>query len=224
MLKRRPEPVELMDERAQALAYANADFSEANNLFVDLFNALLDHPARGRLLDLGCGPADIPLALLQQHSGLEADALDGAEAMLEMARAHLSGKPELAGRIRLLCEQIPCPLLRAGVYSGVISNSLLHHLADPQAMWQTVSHCAAPGSSVLIMDLLRPASEETVDALVRTHAHDAPPVLKRDFRNSLCAAYTVDEVRTQLQQTALTHLRAEQVSDRHLAVSGRMPG
>ena len=52
-----------MDDTEQALAYARADFSEANALFVDLLLLLSGGELNGRLLDLGCGPADIPLAL-----------------------------------------------------------------------------------------------------------------------------------------------------------------
>ena len=57
-MKRRPEP-ELMDSEAQTLAYAEADFDEANSLFTksftDFFTGL---PATGRMTDLGCGPGD----------------------------------------------------------------------------------------------------------------------------------------------------------------------
>ncbi|MBA1329736.1 hypothetical protein QQ73_00455, partial [Candidatus Endoriftia persephone str. Guaymas] len=60
-MKRIPEPVELMDEKAQAKAYAEADFREPNQLFLDRLLALMGDRAPNHALDLGCGPADITL-------------------------------------------------------------------------------------------------------------------------------------------------------------------
>jgi len=50
-----------------------------------------------------------------------------------------------------------------------------------------------------------------------------PEVLKRDFFHSLCAAFTLAEVQAQLREAGLGDLRCEMVSDRHWAVSGKLP-
>lgn len=42
------------------------------------------------------------------------------------------------------------------------------------------------------------------------------------FFNSLLAAFRMDEIRAQLAESGLAHLRVEQVSDRHVAVWGRV--
>ncbi len=223
-MQRIPEPEELMDDVAQARAYASADFSEANTLFVGLVEQAPAAALRGRLLDLGCGPAEIPLTLARRHPELEIDAVDGAPAMLELARGALDSDAEAADRVRLLCEILPCERLPRRAYGLVASNSLLHHLADPAVMWQTVAQCARPNAYVAVMDLARPASEIAVDALVETYALGEPEVLRRDFRNSLFAAYTPAEVEAQLQAAGLEGLTVSMVSDRHLAVTGQLPG
>jgi SAM-dependent methyltransferase len=223
MLQRIPEPEELMDEPEQALAYARADFSEPNQAFVGIVEREAGAVLRGRLLDLGCGPADIPIALATRHPGLSVDALDGARSMLDLAARRLADAPDVAGRVHLVCSHLPCAGLVANGYGFVVSNSLLHHLADPGVMWETVRHAGAPGGRVVVMDLARPGSEQAVDALVEAHAGDAPEVLRRDFRNSLFAAYTVGEVEAQLQSAGLEGLAVAMVSDRHLAVTGRLP-
>lgn len=222
-MQRTPEPDELMDDMEQALAYARADFSEANGLFVDLLEGAAGGELNGRLLDLGCGPADIPLALARRHPALRIDAVDGAPAMLDLARQNIDADTAVGGRIQLMCEYLPCPDLPAHGYQTVASNSLLHHLADPAVMWQTVALCGAPGAAVVVMDLARPTSELAVDALVETYAIDEAEVLRRDFRNSLFAAYTVGEVEAQLQAAGLYTLTVSMVSDRHLAVRGLLP-
>ena len=221
-MQRTPEPEELMNDPAQALAYARADFAEANRLFVDLVTRQAGEDPRGTLLDLGCGPADIPIALAQRYPGLQIDALDGAPAMLELARENILCSGVADDRIRLRCSYLPSDELPQRSYALVVSNSLLHHLNDPMVMWQAIEDTAMPGGHVVVMDLARPASVLAVDALVETYALHEPDVLRRDFRNSLLAAYTVDEVVDQLRETGLDALQVTMVSDRHLAVGGRI--
>lgn len=221
-MKRRLEP-ELMDGAEQALAYAQADFSESNSLFIDLLGRLKPGPLCGaRALDLGCGPGDIAVRFLRAYPEAGCDALDGSQAMLAHARAALDKRPGLADRCRLLCDRLPSSDLAPAHYDLVLSNSLLHHLHDPQILWSTVRETAKPGALVLVMDLMRPASAAWAEALVETYVRGAPEVLREDFRNSLFAAFEPQEVAAQLKEAGIEGLEVGVVSDRHLAVSGRL--
>jgi SAM-dependent methyltransferase len=221
-MKRRPEP-ELMDGAEQALAYAQADFSQANALFLQLLGQLQPGPLSGALaLDLGCGPADIVWRFLRAYPQATCDALDGSAAMLAHARAALDRLPDLAPRCRLLLECLPSTALASAHYDVILSNSLLHHVHNPQVLWQTVRESARPGALVLVMDLMRPASAAWAEALVATYAADAPEVLRTDFRHSLFAAFEPQEVVEQLKEAGLGSLEVGVVSDRHLAVFGRL--
>lgn len=224
MMLREPEP-ELMDTEAQASAYAEADFSEPNAAFVaHVARATHELPLLGRALDLGCGPADIPIRLARAHPDLVIDALDGAEHMLTHARRALAAEPEaVATRVRMRAACLPDPDLPRAAYDFVFSNSLLHHLHDPQVLWQAVRTGARPGAVVVVMDLVRPASREAARAIVQRYAADEPEVLRADFLNSLCAAFTPEEVGAQLHDAGLSGLVVATVSDRHLLVSGRLP-
>jgi SAM-dependent methyltransferase len=221
-MKRRPEP-ELMDGAEQAQAYAQADFSESNSLFVTLLARLEPGPLHGaRALDLGCGPGDIVIRFLRAYPHATCDALDGSEAMLAHARAALDKLPGVAPRCTLLCDLLPSASLPVAQYDLILSNSLLHHLHDPQVLWRTIRETAKPGAIVLVMDLMRPASAAWAEALVATYAAGAPEVLRTDFRNSLLAAFEPQEVLGQLKEAGLEGLEVGVVSDRHLAVSGRL--
>jgi SAM-dependent methyltransferase len=223
-MKRRPEP-ELMDEAEQALAYAQADFSEPDARFIELLAEQAPGTLDGvRALDLGCGPGNVLLRFLRTYPKTTCDALDGSAAMLAHAQAALGGLPGLAPRARLLCECLPTERLEAGAYDLVLSNSLLHHLHDPQVLWQTIRRVARPGALVQVMDLMRPASPGWAEALVATYADGAPEVLRNDFRNSLFAAFEPQEVTAQLLEAGLAGLEVAVVSDRHLAVFGRLSG
>jgi len=224
-MKRVPEP-ELMDDPAQALAYARADFTEPHQRFVDLclerLRALGGPLDDIRVADLGCGPGDITLRLARALPGAFIDAYDGAASMLHLARAELATAPELAPRIRFHLCYLPHSSLPTGLFDVLVSNSLLHHLKDPHALWDTIRRAARPGARVVVMDLKRPPDENTARALVATYAAGEPEILQRDFYNSLRAAYTPEEVQQQLRHAGLPHFHCESISDRHLLVSGRI--
>lgn len=221
-MQRIPEP-ELMDESEQALAYANADFSEPNQRFVDAFAAEFPELRHGAMLDLGCGPGDIVIRLAERLPGLEVHGLDGARSMLAHGEARLQQLPALQDRVRFIEGVLPGARLPRPAYDAITSNSLLHHLHDPQGLWQSIRAAGAPGAAVMVMDLFRPASTEAAWAIVERYSGSEPEVLKRDFFHSLCAAFEPGEVREQLVACGLGGLAVRTVSDRHLIVSGRLP-
>lgn len=223
-MRRIPE-AELMDDPAQARAYAQADFAEPNGLFVDLFVERFPEFSAGLVVDLGCGPADIPIRLARRFPACRVMALDGAPRMLALADAAVAAARlddrVMTGRCRIGHDAVPGALAHAA--DAVVSNSLLHHLEDPAALWQWVRACARPGGAVLIMDLIRPASASVARSLVEIYAADEAPVLKQDFYHSLLAAYRLEEVALQLERVQLTDFDVSQVSDRHLLVCGSAP-
>jgi len=221
-VKRVTEP-ELMDDEAQALAYAEADFEEPNTRFVELCRDFTGElPAGSSLLDLGCGPGDISLRLAAAYPHAQVHALDGSAAMLALGRAALATHPELAGRLRFVEGLVPGAVLPRAHYEAVVSNSLLHHLHDPAGLWRMVRERGRPGAPVVVMDLARPASEAAARALLDLHAAGEPEVLRRDFYNSLLAAFEPAEVAEQLEQARLAHFEVEVVSDRHMVIRGRI--
>jgi hypothetical protein len=70
------------------------------------------------------------------------------------------------------------------------------------------------------MDLIRPGTAGEARRLVETYSPDEPDILKRDFYNSLLAAFEIDEVKQQLKEAGLGGLKVSRVSDRHLIVYG----
>jgi SAM-dependent methyltransferase len=218
VIPRIPEP-ELMDDAEQARAYAEADFAEPHEAFVAHFRARFPDFEKGQVLDLGCGPADVTVRFARAYPRCGITALDGAAAMLAWARRRLE-EESLTGRVRLAEVRLPAAL--PGGFDAVISNSLLHHLADPMVLWQSMRAAGRPGACGFVMDLMRPSSPAAAQELVARHCGAAPPVLRRDFENSLFAAYTPEEVAAQLKQAGLDDWRVEVVSDRHWVAWGRL--
>ena len=66
----------------------------------------------------------------------------------------------------------------------------------------------------------RPETEARATHIVETYAEGEPDILKRDFYNSLLAAFEPTEVEAQLAAAGLPEMSVRVVSDRHLMVCG----
>jgi ubiquinone/menaquinone biosynthesis C-methylase UbiE len=219
-MQRIPEP-ELMTDAEQVRAYAEADFEQPHQRFVELLRErLVSLPRAGTAVDIGCGPGDITCRFARAFPDWHVDGLDGSPPMLELARQTCAGLA-LGDRVRFVTCYLPDGDAPRGSYDVLYSNSLLHHLADPLALWHSVRRWSQPGSAVFVMDLLRPNTLDEAERLVEEYARGEPQVLRRDFYNSLLAAYRPDEVRDQLEQCGLEQLELEVVSDRHWLVASR---
>jgi SAM-dependent methyltransferase len=220
-MERIPEP-ELMLDEAQARAYAAADFTEPHARLIALLRERLpDLPIEGRALDLGCGAADIAIRFARAFPRWRVDGIDGSPAMLRCGHQAVAAAG-LGDRVALGEGYLPGGATPQERYDLVFSNSLLHHLADPAALWASVRRWAGHGAWVFVEDLLRPASRAQAESFVDLYAAGEPEVLQRDFFNSLLAAYRITEVNDQLLPAGLGHLSVEQVSDRHWIVWGRV--
>jgi ubiquinone/menaquinone biosynthesis C-methylase UbiE len=203
-MQRIPEP-ELMNDPEQAATYAGPDLDNAYWLFVQFFQKYFpDLVPADAILDLGCGPAAIPMHLAKLFSNCEIHCVDGAAHMLAYGQQAVQ-RAGLEHQVRLfqgtLPEKLPLPRSRYGI---VISNSFLHHLADPMILWEAIHEYCLPGAAILVIDLLRPANEEAAQLVVDKYIPGAPPLLRQDMLLSLRAAFTMEEVTTQLQQSNLT--------------------
>jgi len=97
----------------------------------------------------------------------------------------------------------------------ITSNSLIHHIPDPRAVFQEIARIARPRAPILIRDLVRPENEQALDELVEAHATKWSPLQRTLFADSLHAALTLDEVRNLLDQCGLPDVRVTQITDRH---------
>ncbi len=213
---------EVMDRPDRAEAYANADFDDVNEAFVDRLRALAGAMPPTRIVDLGPGPCDIPFRMASTFPSATILAFDASPVMLRLARQDARYANVRASVALVQTDAKRCPAATHSI-DAVVSNSILHHLPDPAPFWKEVARIACPGAMVLIRDLMRPATRDEAEALVAAHAGSESALLRDEFFNSLLAAFTVDEVRNQLEAAGLHTLHVEAISDRHFDVAGRLP-
>ena len=173
-MRRSVEP-ELMDEPLQVQAYAQADIRATDQALVErlveIFGESLGDGPGPQLVDLGCCPGNI--------SDLAQRAL---------------GCPGLADRLGFAQVLLGPKTLPYGGFTAVLSNNLLHHLHDPQALWRHLRQLAAPGAAIFIKDLRRPANPEAALVLQQMNLASAPPVLQWDYLAFRHAAFEPAEV------------------------------
>ena len=220
-MERVTEP-ELMDDAEQARAYSEADFATPHQAVVSHFLDRFPDFDRGRVIDLGCGPADVTSRLARALPHATFLGVDGAEAMIELGRARLA-REGLDGRVTLEHRLLPDAALRAlGPFDGAVCTGALHHFHDPMVVWNTLRDASTRDTRILVQDLTRPPSTDAAHALVAQYAGDEPEVLRRDYFHSLLAAFTLDEIREQLDRVGFGYFAVDAVSDRHVVVSGRV--
>lgn len=214
-MKRQLEP-ELMEDEAQVKAYAEGDFSQPHQNFVSLFNETFSQQ-QGYVLDLGCGAGDISYRFAKANPDCIVHGVDASETMLTWAEKD----PRRASikNVHFFNRYLPAEQLPRSSYDAIISNSLLHHLPEPQVLWQTINQGSQPKTKILLMDLMRPARLQQAQQLVKTYAANEPDILQHDFYHSLLAAFTVEEVQAQLNAADLA-LACRIISDRHFIVYG----
>ena len=209
---------EIMDGEEQVRAYVQANFSKENQWFVEQFLDTFPEFREGLILDLGCGPADIPIRLVRLCTGFNIVGVDASAPMITLAQKAIH-EASCSEQSRIVCQRIQNVVLEERA-DAIISNSLVHHVPNPLQFWYALKQLAKPGAPVLVMDLLRPESAEEAQALVDHYSADEPEQLRLDFYNSLLAAFSEDEVAAHLAEMNLSRLLIDVPDDRHWIVTG----
>ena len=206
---------EVMDSCEDSEAYDAMDHTEANIAFVE---RVLELGAKGgRFLDVGTGPAAIPILLAQRLPTAEVIGIDLSASMLELGDFHIA-EAGMTNRITLEqadAKDLPFP---SQFFDGVLCNSIIHHIPDPLPMLREVSRVIRSDGLILIRDLIRPNSTEAALGLVERHASGATPYQKKLFYDSFLAAFTISEVEDMIVQVNLPGTVVVQSSDRHWSV------
>jgi ubiquinone/menaquinone biosynthesis C-methylase UbiE len=134
--------------------------------------------------------------------------------MLYSARVNL----ELAGLMdRVLLDRVDAKQMpyEDERFALVISNSLVHHLADPTSALREIVRVTSRDGAIFVRDLVRPESNEEVTRLVERHARDESSTAKQMLADSLRAALTLDEMRQIVARLGFDPRNVQTTSDRH---------
>lgn len=214
---------EVMDSVQEAAEYQTMDHSEVNRRFAeDLRTFLGARSPEGDFLDVGTGTALIPIACCRSLPEVRFVAADLSQPMLDLAFKNIA-EAGLADRIQLKRLDGKSLPFRAGEFYGVTSNSLIHHIPDPEDALREQWRVLQSGGVWFHRDLLRPADDAALRSLVELHAEGATEHQRKLFADSLHAALTLEELQAIHSRLGIPVGWIRQTSDRHWTIAGRKP-
>ena len=204
-----------MEQKEQAYAYANADFSNSNELFLEKLFEFCSITDETEILDVGCGDGEIPIKIYKKTKS-KITVLDGSSVMLDELSKKMSANN--IDDIRVIQRRYEDTHLKEKSFDILISNSVLHHVKSPKQFWEKSFNLVRQQGQIVLMDLFRPSNEHELLTILDKYGGDNP-VLLNDFENSLRAAYTPHEVEGQLSSFPSISSSVKAISDRHFFVT-----
>ena len=224
MLQRVLEP-EVMEEIEEVEAYDAMPHQQVNEQFVADWLAFWEPfpPTESpQLLDIGTGTGQIPLILRERAPGWRIVAVDQSEPMLRQAERNAQRAGQLEWTRWEVADACRLPYAEAS-FECVLSNSLVHHLPDPEPCLREALRVLRPGGGLFIRDLFRPETQAEVERLVQRHAGHEPLLAQQLLRQSLQAALTESEVRQFCARLPEADWQVEITSDRHWTLTATKP-
>lgn len=220
-LPRVPEP-EVMDDAGEVEAYTSAAEQEHLDAIDDtfVFHAvrLLGGRLRGRALDIGSGPGQIVIKLARRLTLWKFTGVDRSQAMVAQANRNLAvAGPSLTGRVEFQTadgNSLPFP---EATFDFVMCNSVLHHLAEPQKLLREMARLVKPSGAILLRDLRRPG-RLVYPLHVWRHGWHYSGTMRRLFRDSVRSAYTIEELQSMLDSSALRGARVFEHFSTHIGI------
>ena len=204
-----------MDTVEAAEAYDAMGHGEVDEAFVDRVIEL--GADTGHFLDVGTGPAQIPILLAQRCPHIQITGIDLSEEMLKIAERHVADNG-LTDRISLDlidAKTLPYP---DNTFDGLISNSIVHHIHDAEMALQEMGRVVKPKGVVLIRDLIRPKTKAEAQSFVDRYAGEDTPYQQKLYYDSFLAAFTVAEVNQMLARMDMPGAVVVKSTDRHWSI------
>ena len=214
---------EVMDTLEEAIEYDAMDFTEVNTAFAQC--AIELGSQSGLVLDAGTGTARIPILICQRCPQWQMIGIDLAENMLLIGSKNVE-QAGLQKQISLeLADSKQLPY-QDGQFDMVISNSIVHHLPDPLPFFLEIKRVLKPNGAIFIRDLIRPVDEATMNAFVESIGTESEYDERQNMllRDSLHAAFTLDEVNELVQKAGLEGVKVYQSSDLHWTAERKHSG
>ncbi|MEO6419250.1 MAG: class I SAM-dependent methyltransferase [Polyangiaceae bacterium] len=227
MIPRTLEP-EDMDTEEESRDYDQFDFTEVNEAFCDDLLALTGSLDGKQVLDMGCGTARIPIALVRKSGVATVTAVDLSAQMLVIAGENVRAA-RLESRIVLELKDARHAGWPDRAFDAVMSNSIIHHIKDPTDAIGEMARLTKPGGLLFVRDLCRPSSEEEVERILQMYAGDPAklddagkrryPRQRELFGASLRASLTFDELKAITRAVGIPSASVAMTSDRHWTIA-----
>lgn len=214
-LHRTPEPSQLTDNVDNVLQYdrvLTTKLAIAYAAGLETIYRALDDAHVGNALDLACGPGHFTLCLARCLGVERVHGVDLSAPMVEIAKrnAKSQGQGTQLENDGKANGGITFSVGNATRLEGCADSSVdlccftdaAHHMPDlgvATAVFREMERVARPDGLLMVMDLVRLRTTALTERYINTLAYDyiarGLPQFFEDFRNSMYAAWTADELR-----------------------------
>jgi len=210
-----PEP-EVMSDEEETEAYASATalrhLETLDEEFVDIAMAL--GVEAGVVLDVGTGPAQIPIKLALRAPSLIIHGIDMSRAMLRKAAID-AGRWGVEMRILLNYGDAKNLPYDSGLFDMVLCNSVLHHATEPILLIREMARVCKASGALLLRDLRRPG-RLTYRYHLWKHGASYEGRMRELFDASVRSAYTLEELRRLVDESAVAGLEVLRMGPAHI--------
>lgn len=195
---RTPEPDSVMDSEEAVSAFVRA--GRPGGILSGVYAFYVEQACRmirpgDRVLDLGCGPATLLASIAALNPDAQFIGIDWSAPMVSAGQAAL--RETTARNVDLRVDDMTTlSTVESGSVDVVLSSLAMHHLPDLDQLrrcFEAIARVMAPEARLFIADFGRLKSVKSVDYFVRRAIPKGEPVLERDYRASLRAAFAREE-------------------------------
>ena len=205
---------EVMDTIEEAESYDAMNHCAVNTAFIE---RLIELDVNGACLDIGCGPGHIPLELVTLVPNVHVTAIDLSHNMLKIASEHQRVCKE-GFRVDFVYADAKTLQFDSDSFDSVYSNSILHHIPNPDQFLSEAWRVLKPNGALLIRDLFRPETEQEARKLVEEYAGAEEQRAQDLFFASLCAALRPEELVEIVEKIGITDYEVVIDTDRHMSL------
>lgn len=205
-IERIQEPSQLTDAQDNVLQYDQVMTTKLVLAYAialeTIYRATDVVDSNGRAIDIACGPGHFTLCLARYFKLREIVGIDLAEQMVSIGNNHVV-RQGLQDRVRFACaDAVELSQFETDSFELTCFNDAAHHMPDIFAVRKVLremERLTCSDGLVLVMDLVRlrtrKLTEQYVNELGRDYKQKGLGAFFEDFRNSMFAAWTVDELR-----------------------------
>lgn len=147
------------------------------------------------ILDIGTGPGLIPIGIAREEKKCKIYAIDISSHMLKVAHEKIE-REGLDNRIILQRADAKFLPFKDNSFDIVSCCNVLHHFKDPIPVLNEMARVVKRDDTILIRDLIRPPLKLLLNFIVTFFGMSYDEVMKKEYRDSLCASFTMDEIKS----------------------------
>ena len=158
------------------------------------------------VLDLGSGPGWVSISLAKRCGHARIYAVDYSPNMLKLVSYNAETEALTDRIIPVKADAKNLPFDNDS-FDLTICSGMLHHIAEPAIVLREIDRVMKGRSGMVLFDVVRPAWRFFLNLIADLHGITLTKLLKSEYRDSLCAALTIDEFKKMLASVGMDNAR-----------------